>query len=113
MSQFGGPGGGRNFSKPTPPQRGSFPLDHDAVCASKMKDYLTCIRAHRGMNDEACRQISKGYLVCRMENNLMAPDEMRNLGYGEGVVGSAASVVDGVGVGSGVKAAVADRRREG
>jgi cytochrome c oxidase assembly protein subunit 19 len=33
------------------------------------------------MNDEECRMLSKGYLQCRMDNNLMAVDEMKNLGY--------------------------------
>lgn len=32
-----------------------------------MTQYLRCIRAHRGTNDEECRQISKQYLQCRME----------------------------------------------
>lgn len=27
--------------------------------------------------------LSKSYLQCRMERNLMAPDEMKNLGYAE------------------------------
>ena len=27
--------------------------------------------------------MAKDYLKCRMENNLMAPDEMRNLGFAE------------------------------
>lgn len=46
-----------------------------------MKSYLRCLRAHRGMNDDECRMLSKSYLQCRMDNNLMAPDEMKNLGY--------------------------------
>jgi cytochrome c oxidase assembly protein subunit 19 len=33
------------------------------------------------MNDDECRMLSKSYLQCRMDNNLMAPDEMKNLGY--------------------------------
>ncbi|KAI9696619.1 MAG: hypothetical protein M1836_005638 [Candelina mexicana] len=28
---FGGPGGGQKAQKPTPPERGSFPLDHDGM----------------------------------------------------------------------------------
>lgn len=27
--------------------------------------------------------MAKEYLKCRMENNLMAPDEMKNLGFAE------------------------------
>lgn len=81
MSTFGGPGGRTTFSKPTPPERGSFPLDHEAECQPIMKQYLRCIKAKRGVNDEECRQLSKGYLQCRMDRNLMAPDSMRNLGF--------------------------------
>ncbi|KAK3634493.1 Cytochrome c oxidase assembly protein cox19 [Elasticomyces elasticus] len=75
MSTFGGPGGRMIISKPSPPERGSFPLDHEAECQPIMKQYLRCLRAHRGINDDECRQLSKG--------NLMAVDSMRNLGYQE------------------------------
>jgi len=64
---FGGPGGRQVTSKPNPPERGSFPLDHDAECQSIMKEYLRCLRGHRGVNDDACRTLSKSYLQCRMD----------------------------------------------
>lgn len=48
-----------------------------------MKQYLRCIKSKRGVNDEECRQLSKSYLQCRMDRNLMAPDSMRNLGFGD------------------------------
>ncbi|KAK3061039.1 hypothetical protein LTS18_007157 [Coniosporium uncinatum] len=96
MSQFGGPGARAPISKPTPyvdphikpspshkPERGSFPLDHDGECTALMKSYLTCLKLSRGENTDACRLKSKAYLQCRMQHNLMAPDEMRNLGYGD------------------------------
>ncbi|KXT17746.1 hypothetical protein AC579_3622 [Pseudocercospora musae] len=83
MSTFGGPGGRTTFSKPTPPQRGSFPLDHEAECQPIMKQYLKCIKSAKGVPTEACRELSKNYLQCRMERNLMAPDSMRNLGFQE------------------------------
>jgi cytochrome c oxidase assembly protein subunit 19 len=47
-----------------------------------MSEYLSCLKRARGMNDQ-CRGVAKSYLKCRMENNLMAPDEMRNLGFME------------------------------
>ncbi|KAF2495831.1 hypothetical protein BU16DRAFT_357865 [Lophium mytilinum] len=81
MSSFGGPGGGQKVFKPTPPERGSFPLDHDGECKAMMTSYLRCLRSHRGMNDPECRGLSKSYLQCRMERNLMAPDSMKNLGF--------------------------------
>jgi cytochrome c oxidase assembly protein subunit 19 len=67
MSTFGGPGGRQIVSKPIPPQRGSFPLDHEAECQPIMKEYLKCLRQYKGMNDDVCRQLSKSYLQCRME----------------------------------------------
>lgn len=42
-------------------------------CKSVMTQYLRCIRAHRGTNDEECRQISKQYLQCRMERYVQLP----------------------------------------
>ena len=80
---FGGPGGGQKASKPIPPERGSFPLDHDGECKPIIADYLRCLRRVNGKNDQDCRMMAKEYLRCRMEHNLMAPDEMRNLGFAE------------------------------
>lgn len=84
MSTFGAPGTGVKIGRPNPPARGSFPLDHDAECQPLMKQYLRCLKTARGVNSPECRELSKGYLNCRMERGLMAPDEMKNLGYGEG-----------------------------
>lgn len=46
-----------------------------------MTTYLRCIRARRGEPGPECRELSRGYLQCRMDNGLMAVDEMRNLGF--------------------------------
>jgi cytochrome c oxidase assembly protein subunit 19 len=72
------------------PERGSFPLDHDAECKYLISSYLRCLKKPRpahengkvqaGINDQECRLIAKDYLQCRMDNNLMAKDEMKNLG---------------------------------
>ncbi|CAA9958759.1 hypothetical protein PTNB73_00891 [Pyrenophora teres f. teres] len=83
MSNFGGAGLGQKVYKPNPPERGSFPLDHDGECKSIMLNYLRCIKSHRGSNDPECRDLSKSYLACRMDRNLMAPDSFKNLGFGE------------------------------
>ncbi|KAH8693258.1 putative cytochrome c oxidase assembly protein Cox19 [Talaromyces proteolyticus] len=77
---FGAPGGAAVNYKPTPPERGSFPLDHDGECKHLIMDYLKCLKSQRGVNDEQCRKLAKGYLGCRMDKNLMAPDEFKNLG---------------------------------
>lgn len=63
------------------PERGSFPLDHDNECKPFMTSYLSCIKRTRGINQDDCRQLSKAYLQCRMDKNLMAVDEMKNLGF--------------------------------
>ncbi|KAI1107671.1 hypothetical protein F4804DRAFT_296732 [Jackrogersella minutella] len=81
MSSFGSPGGGTYTGKPTPPQRGSFPLDHEGECKAVMTKYLSCIKKVRGMNDEECRNLAKSYLSCRMDRNLMAKDDFKNLGF--------------------------------
>ncbi|KAK8088214.1 hypothetical protein PG997_003175 [Apiospora hydei] len=100
MSSFGSPGGAVYTGKPIPPQRGSFPLDHDGECKEVMSNYLECIKKAKGMNDPSCRELAKGYLSCRMDNfrdpedrftdgpgprsrNLMAKDEFKNLGFAE------------------------------
>ena len=82
MSGFGAPGGGASSYKPSPPERGSFPLDHDAECKYIISSYLRCLRRQNppGRNNEECRIIAKEYLGCRMEKGLMAKDEWSNLG---------------------------------
>ncbi len=80
---FGGPGGLQQTAKPIPPERGSFPLDHDGECKSIVGDYLRCLRRVRGNNDRECRMMAKEYLKCRMDHNLMAHDEFKNLGFAE------------------------------
>jgi len=82
MSGFGSPGGGAVSIKPTPPERGSFPLDHDAECKHIISSYLRCLRRQNppGKNNEECRILAKEYLGCRMEKGLMAKDEWQNLG---------------------------------
>lgn len=105
MSTFGSPGGRTTYSKPSPPERGSFPLDHEGECQVQMAQYLRCIKASRGTNTDDCRLLSRDYLRCRMERNLMAPDSMRNLGFAsieEGAAAAAAAASEGaVGQGEG------------
>lgn len=81
MSSFGSPGSGPYAGKPVPPQRGSFPLDHDGECKDVMTKYLSCIKKVKGVNDEECRNLAKSYLACRMDRNLMAKDDFKNLGF--------------------------------
>lgn len=76
---------GAGFSNwlPAPPERGSFPLDHDSECSTIMKDYLTCLKLVHGTNAHGCRLLAKSYLKCRMDHGLMDHDEWKNLGLPE------------------------------
>ncbi|PWN88264.1 hypothetical protein FA10DRAFT_232551 [Acaromyces ingoldii] len=78
---FGRPPTFSTFS-PTPPDRGSFPLDHDGECKAAMMAYLKCMKASKNDNGQ-CRHLSKAYLQCRMDSGLMEKDEMSNLGFHE------------------------------
>lgn len=66
----------------TPPEKGSFPLDHENECKKFMVEYLKCLRSSKFNNDD-CRILSKEYLKCRMDRGLMAKDEWKNLGFKE------------------------------
>ncbi|CCH59819.1 hypothetical protein TBLA_0B10020 [Henningerozyma blattae CBS 6284] len=79
----GSPGGTLSALSPTPPERGSFPLDHDGECAAVMHKYLDCLRLARGENAHTCRLLAKQYLACRMDNGLMTRDSWKNLGLPE------------------------------
>ncbi|POW08805.1 hypothetical protein PSTT_07315 [Puccinia striiformis] len=58
---FGRPGNFRETFTVSPPDRGSFPLDHFHDCSSFMKTYLSCLQANQ--RDQAkCRLESKNYL---------------------------------------------------
>jgi len=72
---------------PTPPQRGSFPLDHYAECRANMLSYLQCIKGAKGVND-LCREEAKAYLGCRMQHGLMKEEEWKVLGFTEAEVRS-------------------------
>mmetsp|Transcript_18706 Transcript_18706/g.47344 ORF Transcript_18706/g.47344 Transcript_18706/m.47344 type:complete len:125 (+) Transcript_18706:150-524(+) len=72
-------GSSRGFT-PTPPEKGSFPLDHKAECKPAMREFLECLREHRN-NHHVCKDLSKRYLACRMDRGLMAPEDLNNFGF--------------------------------
>ncbi|CAI0474697.1 unnamed protein product [Linum tenue] len=78
----GGAFGGNRGARPVPPEKGVFPLDHLHECDLEKKDYLNCLK-YGGHLSEKCRQFSKKYLECRMEKNLMAKQDMSELGFAE------------------------------
>jgi cytochrome c oxidase assembly protein subunit 19 len=50
-------------------------------CKDVMTRYLACMKKVKGVNDPQCRYLAKEYLACRMDRNLMARDEFKNLGF--------------------------------
>uniref|UniRef100_A0A915Q7Y9 CHCH domain-containing protein n=1 Tax=Setaria digitata TaxID=48799 RepID=A0A915Q7Y9_9BILA len=65
---------------PTPPVKGSFPLDHEGQCRYEMLKYMLCLNEHKQKSDE-CRDFAKIYLKCRMDNGLMQQEEWKYLGF--------------------------------
>ena len=65
-----------------PPQRGIFPLDHGAECRHTMETYIGCLKEN-GDQHHRCRDFSREYLQCRMDNDLMMKEDLSNLGYSD------------------------------
>ncbi|CAM8983005.1 unnamed protein product [Rhodiola kirilowii] len=77
---LGGAFGGNRGSRPVPPEKGVFPLDHNHECEVEKKEYLGCLKSG-GHKSEKCRAFSKKYLQCRMAKNLMAKQDINELGF--------------------------------
>jgi len=71
--------GGR---KPAPPEKGSFPIDHNKACAVEFQKYMACLKSTDG-DSYKCKPDSKTYLICRMENGLMAKEDLDDMGFTE------------------------------
>ena len=65
---------------PLAPEKGVFPLDHFGECKKAMRAYLACLRKH-GDDAATCREVSKKYLECRMDRELMAKQPLEELGF--------------------------------
>ncbi|KAH3867786.1 cytochrome c oxidase assembly protein COX19-like [Dreissena polymorpha] len=65
---------------PTPPDKGSFPIDHEGKCKVPMRRYMDCLR-RKEYDNNLCRELSKEYLQCRMDNNLMQQEPWQKLGF--------------------------------
>ncbi|KAJ1515770.1 Cytochrome c oxidase assembly protein cox19 [Coelomomyces lativittatus] len=76
---FGGPSSQSRVSI-SPPERGSFPLDHEGECKTFMTDYLLCIKHKKGKHKD-CRDLARSYLECRMERGLMSKEDLQTLGF--------------------------------
>ncbi|AJV62689.1 Cox19p [Saccharomyces cerevisiae YJM1418] len=84
----GNPGSSLSALRPTPPERGSFPLDHDGECTKYMQEYLKCMQLVQNENAMNCRLLAKDYLQCRMDHQLMDYDEWSHLGLPEDAPGN-------------------------
>ncbi|CCE65335.1 hypothetical protein TPHA_0K02020 [Tetrapisispora phaffii CBS 4417] len=100
----GNPGGSTFRLSPTPPERGSFPLDHDGECTNEMIAYMNCIKLVKGENGAVnCRIKARDYLKCRMDHGLMERDDFKHLGLPEprgAAAAAAATTSDGDGTGA-------------
>ncbi|KAI8844033.1 putative cytochrome c oxidase assembly protein Cox19 [Chytriomyces cf. hyalinus JEL632] len=76
---------GNNFQrtsmKSIPPERGAFPLDLGGQCKASMEAYMACMKQQRNGDHSKCRDLSREYIQCRMNSNLMEQDRMDNLGF--------------------------------
>ena len=72
--------GGQKIFIPKPPDKGSFPLDHESECKAFMISYLKCLN-NNDCNNTLCRQLAKDYLQCRMDRQLMAKEDWKLLGF--------------------------------
>ncbi|KAK7741540.1 Cytochrome c oxidase assembly protein cox19 [Diaporthe eres] len=60
-----------------------------------MTKYLACIKKVKGVNEDQCRELAKAYLSCRMDRDLMAKDDFKNLGFHNAAEDSASSKAAG------------------
>ncbi|KAG0553537.1 hypothetical protein M758_12G018000 [Ceratodon purpureus] len=74
--------GGNRGLQPNPPEKGVFPLDHLQECKQAMREYMQCLKESK-YSSERCRQLSKAYLECRMDRNLMVKQDLNELGFKE------------------------------
>uniref|UniRef100_A0A8C9KWG4 Cytochrome c oxidase assembly protein COX19 n=1 Tax=Panthera tigris altaica TaxID=74533 RepID=A0A8C9KWG4_PANTA len=51
-------------------------------CKSFKEKFMKCLRDNRFEN-ALCRSVSKDYLECRMERQLMAQEPLEKLGFGD------------------------------
>ncbi|PNW77855.1 hypothetical protein CHLRE_10g454550v5 [Chlamydomonas reinhardtii] len=72
---FGGPRGSGSKA----PEKGVFPLDHFAECQKAARTYLACLEEH-DQDASRCIDLSKAYLECRMQRDLMAQQDLKELG---------------------------------
>ena len=73
---------GTKTFKGAPPEKGSFPLDHDGECKPQFLKYMVCLSGNQN-SANVCKAEAKDYLSCRMDKNLMAKEDLEKLGFKE------------------------------
>lgn len=68
--------------KSKPPDKGSFPLDHEGECKLEMLGFMQCLRKNDNDNS-LCRFQSMKYLGCRMDKGLMKRESWEMLGFAD------------------------------
>ncbi|KAI3385050.1 hypothetical protein SNEBB_005698 [Seison nebaliae] len=71
--------GKKNF-QPSPPQKGVFPLDRKGLCKEAFIEYMDCLTKNKNESVK-CREQSKHYLECRMQNRLMLEEDLSHFGF--------------------------------
>ena len=71
--------GSKTF-KGSPPEKGSFPLDHDGECKAPYLKYMICLSDNKN-SASICRSETKDYLDCRMQRGLMLKEDWKKLGF--------------------------------
>lgn len=66
----------------TPPDKGSFPLDHKGICRAMQEKWANCMKSS-AWESSRCRVESAAYLQCRITHNLMNPEEISRLGFSQ------------------------------
>ena len=78
----GGTGMIQTRFKATPPEKGSFPLDHLSECKEQANKYLECLRdPETSAFNRVCKPLAKEYLMCRMNKGLMKEEDPTRLGF--------------------------------
>ena len=64
----------------SPPEKGSFPIDHFRECDHEAEAYRKCLMATSGI-PKKCKDAAQAYLECRMDKGLMARHSPEELGF--------------------------------
>eukprot|EP00887_Chlorella_sp_A99_P005432 scaffold1.g5432.t1 len=68
---------------PPLPPLSPFPSPPTPLSNPQIKEaYMKCLAENKS-DAEACRPLAKQYLQCRMQRNLMAPQDLKDLGFTE------------------------------